>query len=149
MEKATGQVESVHGGVATVVVAAPVACARCAAGKGCGAGLLTGPDVSRQVQVQVPEGMALDAGDRVTLCIGSRELLRGAGLAYGLPLLFMLVFVGIASLGGGPGADARAIPAAIAGLVAGIFLSRRILARDAACSHLVPVIDGHASAPES
>jgi sigma-E factor negative regulatory protein RseC len=146
MESATGKVSSVGDGVATVVVDAPVACARCAAGKGCGAGLLAGEPKARQVEVRIPSGMTLEYGDSVTLGIAPRYLLRAAMLAYGLPLIGLLAFCGIAWTSGVVGNDLAAVPYALAGLYAGILAGRRLLANAAACEQFTPVIDGHVPA---
>lgn len=143
METATGRVSSVHDGVATVVVAAPVACKRCESGKGCGAGLLTGSEKPGEMEIGVPAGMTLRPGDQVTLAVAPRQLLRAASLAYGLPLLSMVVFVAFAWVSGESAGDATAIAFGVAGLTAGVWLSRRILARGAVCESFVPVIESH------
>jgi len=146
MESASGCVSKVSGGIATVVVAAPLACPRCASGKGCGAGLLGGSQAPRQLEISVPPGMHLQAGDAVTLTVAPRQLLRGAVLAYGLPLLAMLLSVAMAAaLNGSPG-DILPAGVGIAGLVSGIWLSRRYLRRDTACAHFMPIIETHGGA---
>jgi len=74
-------------------------------------------------------------------------LLRAAFLAYGLPLVSMLVFIGAAAIFGNALSDLTGAIVAIAGLAAGIFAGRRILKRDAACDQLVPNIEGLPGSP--
>ena len=52
---------------AVVEVEASFRCARCAAGKGCGAGLFAGDSKSRRVDALVTSQLELQVGDRVTL----------------------------------------------------------------------------------
>ena len=89
-------VSAVQGAVVIIDVTAPVACQRCADGRGCGAGLLGADDGPRQVRLKAPQGMTLRAGDRVRLVIAPRQLLRAAWLAYGLPLSGLVLSVAIA-----------------------------------------------------
>ena len=141
MESALGRVEAVRDGRITVVVDSPVACRRCAAGKGCGAGLLTGAERARRVDVCAPAGMRLAVGDTVTLSLSAGQLLRAATIAYGLPLLSLVAAAGAARLAGDGSSEKAAIVAAVIGLLAGIVTSRRILRRQRACEHFVPAID--------
>ena len=124
----------------TVQVDAPVACRRCAAGKGCGAGLLDGSSASRSLDVDVPVGVRLDIGDEVTLTLSPRKLLRAAVLAYGLPLASLVTAATIAWLAGAGPDSPVAVAMVIAGLTAGIFVSRYILNRGTACDQFVPTI---------
>jgi len=140
MESVTGHVSSVDGDRITVQVDAPVACRRCAAGKGCGAGLLDGSSASRSLDVDVPVGVRLDIGDEVTLTLSPRKLLRAAVLAYGLPLASLVTAATIAWLAGAGPDSPVAVAMVIAGLTAGIFVSRYILNRGAACDQFVPTI---------
>ena len=142
METAVGRVEAVRDDRITVVVDSPVACRRCASGKGCGAGLLTGTERVRRIDVSAPPGMRLAVGDAVTLSLSPGHLLRAASIAYGLPLLTLVAAVGVSRLAGSGTSETAAIAAAIIGLVAGIVTSRRILGRRRACEHFVPAIDG-------
>ena len=147
MESVVGRICTVQNGVVTVVVDAPVTCRRCASGKGCGAGLLAAGQESKQIEIRIPAGMVLHTGEHVRLAIASADLLRAAFLAYGLPLVSMLVFIGAASIFGNVLSDLTGAIVAIAGLAAGIFAGRRILKRDAACDQLVPNIEGLTGSP--
>ena len=147
MESVVGRVCSVQEGVVTVIVDAPVSCRRCASGKGCGAGLLATDQDPKQIDIRVPAGMALHAGQHVRLAMAPADLLRAAFLAYGLPLVSMLALVGTAAILGGAVSDLAGFVLATIGLAAGFLAGRRILERDAACDQLVPYIEGLAGLP--
>lgn len=102
---------------AVVEVTAALGCPRCAAGKGCGAGLLLGDNAPRRVEAVVAGNLDLKAGDRVRLELTANNVLRAAAFVYGLPLVGAL---GAAALAWWWGAgDASAALAALAGAVAG------------------------------
>lgn len=145
MESVIGTISSIHGDRATVMVEAPLACRRCRAGRGCGAGLLQSDQGSRQIDVQLPPGMAVEVGNRVRLTVAPLGLLRAATLAYGLPLVAMLAALGVARLSVGSFGDAEGVGFAIIGLIAGLLISRRLLQKDAACDQLVPAVEGLAT----
>ena len=141
METAAGRIESVRDGTMTVIVESPVVCRRCAAGKGCGAGLLTDVEQRRRIDVDIPAGMIPAVGETVSLAISPTQLLKAASIAYGLPLLALVIGAALASLLG-IGADSPvAIGLALGGLLAGVMTSRRLLARDRACEHFVPSVE--------
>jgi sigma-E factor negative regulatory protein RseC len=142
MESVIGKVSSVRDCVATIVVESPIGCHRCASGKGCGAGLLTGTEKQRQIEIIVPSGMNLHVGSGVRLAVAPRDLLRAASIAYGLPLVTMLAFIGLAWAWLGALDDLPAMLVAAVGLLAGLVAGRQLLKTEAACRHLVPVIDG-------
>ena len=141
MESETGLVVAVSGDTATVEVTSPIACRRCASGKGCGAGLLdTGRP--RAIDVKIPLDSELTRGDAVTLVVDSRQLLRAALFAYGLPLAGLLLFAGLATLLWPGAGDAEAAGFGFAGLVGGAIISRWRLGRNAstACARFRPVV---------
>ena len=90
MDNPTGTIHSlvadVHGARAIVEVDLSTACPRCAAGKGCGAGLLVGSSRLRQVEAAIGPGMVLAEGDSVEISLASSNLLQAALIVYGLPL---------------------------------------------------------------
>jgi sigma-E factor negative regulatory protein RseC len=141
MEQALGQISSLTDTGAIVSVDVGSACARCNAGKGCGAGLLQGTDRRVQVHIDLPPGSKLREGDRIALAIAPVYLLRGAMLAYGLPLVGLLAAVGIARLVAGDLPDWQAVLSAIAGLAGGLVLSRVILSNESVCRRFVPRYD--------
>ena len=141
METAIGRVESLRGETVTVIVDAPVACRRCASGKGCGAGLLGGSESTRRIDMTIPAGMRLAVGDPVSLSVSPRQLLRAAAIAYGIALAAFLAATGLARIAGDGSNDLLAIAIAVSGLGAGILLSRRLLRQDGTCRHFVPIIE--------
>ena len=122
-------------------------CPRCAAGKGCGAGLLTGTAKRRRVEVSVRTGLPVAAGDRVELVLATDRLLRASLISYGLPLLGALLGAGIAyllALG-----DAAAALAAMAGIWAGWIVGRWQLDRGSCLQQFVPKIGRRLHTQES
>ena len=152
MNSAEGRIVSLDKGIATVCVEAPVACARCAAGRGCGAGLLQ-QGRRRLLQVRVASGLQIEAGDSVRLELEPRHLLRAAWLAYGLPLACMVAAVAAAAVLV-PANEGVALAAGIAGVIAGLVAGRRNLQRGSCLQQLVPVVSARvcpgsaASAPD-
>ena len=69
-----------------VEIAAAPGCARCASGKGCGAGVLAGDERLRSVEALIAHGLAVREGDRVSIQLAPKNLLRAALIVYGLPL---------------------------------------------------------------
>ena len=140
MESPVGRIVSIADGQATVSVDAAEVCARCAAGKGCGAGLLTGSKRTRLIEVHLSAGMEIAAGDEVTLSLAPSHLLRAAVFAYGLPLVGIVIALALASLLNQALDDRLAIALAISGLVGGGLLGRHFLNKDACLRNLVPTI---------
>lgn len=107
---------------AEVLVDAAGACARCRAGRGCGAGVFAGAPRRRVIRLPVPAGERVTVGADVRILIPGESLLRATLLAYGLPLAGLLAggMVGIA-IGA---TDAVAAVTAAAGLAAGIVAAR-------------------------
>jgi sigma-E factor negative regulatory protein RseC len=126
MDNPKGRVLSLVGSAdgvrAIVAVDGAQACPRCAAGKGCGAGIFSAADSERQVEASVPEGLGPRVGDIVEISLAPNNLLRAALIVYGIPMLGALVGAVIAyaaSLG-----DAGAAAAALLGLGFGLVVSR-------------------------
>jgi sigma-E factor negative regulatory protein RseC len=124
--------------VATVSVEAASVCARCAAGRGCGAGLLQ-KGRARLIQVKVADGLVLEPGDCVRLELAPQHLLRAAWLAYGLPLLAMVLSVAAATAVSWPLSDLVVMAFGAVGLGAGLVAGRSILRRDDCLQHLTPL----------
>jgi sigma-E factor negative regulatory protein RseC len=144
METTTGTVNEVRDGIASVRVTTAIGCPRCAAGKGCGAGLLMPDERDTELSVSVPEGATLHQGDTVTLSIAPKYLLRAAFLGYGLPLLGLVAAVGFASLTGFGTSDIAPVFFGTAGLVAGILAGRHFSASAGACEQFTPRLAGPA-----
>lgn len=139
--------------LATVIAVSPesvlvsvenqAACPRCAAGKGCGAGIFTSNTKERRLQVPLSPDLKVREGDRVRLSLGSSHLLKATFLAYGLPLFGLVAATGTGWLLFGPLSDATAIVFAVAGLLTGVIVGRRHLQRDHCLMHFVPTIAEH------
>ena len=128
-----------HRGVRALVdVEAAAVCARCAAGRGCGAGVFPARQRFRRLDVALPEGLDLAAGDVVGIELAPGKVLRAALMAYGLPLAGAAGAAALAyalSLG-----DAGAAAFAIGGLLAGALAGRRRLGDDACLARYTPTI---------
>jgi len=131
--------------VATVAVEAAAACARCAAGRGCGAGLLQ-KGRTRLVRVRVADGLELEPGDTVRLELMPLHLLRATWLAYGLPLLALVLSVAAATAIAGVVSDIGVMAFGAAGLAGGLVAGRRILRRSDCLQYLTPVASEKISA---
>ena len=123
---------------ATVVVEAANACARCAAGTGCGAGLLGSSRASRQIEAPIIGQLGLRVGDEVQLELAPQNVLRAALEVYGAPLAGLLLMVGLAYLGGL--SDGQAALAGVAGIGLGAALSRFRLRRTRCLREFTPAI---------
>lgn len=142
MDNPTGRVVSLvdkrRAARAIVEVDSAAACPRCAAGKGCGAGLLQ-PGGRRQIEVVVPEGIHPRVDDRVELVLPPRNLLQAAATVYGFPLtggLAGAAFAYALVLG-----DTAAAAAALLGVGVGIAASRWRLRQGACLGSFTPTIE--------
>jgi sigma-E factor negative regulatory protein RseC len=123
---------------AVVEVAASFRCARCASGKGCGAGLLVGNAAPRLVEALVARELDLQVGDRVQIELRADNVLRGAGLVYGLPLGGALAGAALAWWSGG--GDAVAALAAAAGALAGVAAAHWRLRHETCLRQFTPLV---------
>lgn len=123
----------------TVAVDVSVACPRCAAGKGCGAGIFSGRERIQTVDALTNEQITLAVGDRVQLRLVEASVLSAALIVYGIPLLGALVAAAVAY--GLRLSDAAAALAAISGLATGVLLGRWQLARPDCLSRFVPQVE--------
>ncbi|MEL7451253.1 MAG: SoxR reducing system RseC family protein [Pseudomonadota bacterium] len=130
MPTTTGTIIEVSPGRATVVCAGAAGCARCAAGNGCGSGLMERllGDRLRTVEARVPASLDVAAGDVVSMGIDDDSLVRGAAAAYLVPLSGLLAgcLAGAALLPGS--GDAGVLAVGMLGLLAG-FAVPRLLGR--------------------
>ena len=126
----------------TVVVEVPgsVRCVRCAQGRGCGAGLLGGDERARRIDATIGEGLDLHTGDRVQVVLDPRNLLQGAFVAYGVPLLTIVAAVTLAYLAG-LGELATAV-AALVGMLVGAAAARTYLGSRQCIRRFRPVVVG-------
>ncbi len=143
MKNPTGRIVSFVDGAAGVSAVVDVdieaACPRCAAGKGCGAGLYGARSGKRQVEASLLPGLNVAEGDVVEIALASDNLLQAAFIVYGLPLLGALAAAALAfgfSLG-----DAAAAVAALAGLALGLLAGRWRLRQTACLRRFVPTVE--------
>ncbi len=129
MDNPRGRVLAVYLSTATpsarVEVTSALRCERCAAGKGCGAGLFGASGGSRSIEARIAPGIAVDVGDDVSIEMAPHSLLRAALLVYGLPLAGALLGAGVAHALGLT--DLGAGLAGLGGIAAGFVLARRRL----------------------
>ncbi len=146
MDSLVGKIVSIGPGSATVTVERTAACPRCAAGKGCGAGLLGGTRTSALLEVPLSAACSLREGDEVRLTLEPSHLLRATLLVYGLPLAGIVLMLIAGWFISKPLTDAEAVAYAIAGLAAGLIAGRRQLNRHECLQRFVPTIEGKADA---
>ena len=134
MENPQGRILSIYPDAAppyaVVEVVASLRCARCASGKGCGAGILGGNEKLRRVDAMIARGLDVQEGDSVSIALAPNNLLRASLVVYGLPLAGAIAGSAAAWLLGA--GDAGAAVLALAG--AGLGMSAgRLRLRQAAC----------------
>jgi len=142
MDSPIGKIVSIGPGSATVAVERTAACPRCAAGKGCGAGLLSGTTRPAMLEVSISPNLSLSEGDEVRLTLEPSHLLRASLLVYGLPLAGIILMLVAGWFISSPLSDPEAIAYAIAGLAAGLVAGRWQLNRRDCLKQFVPTIDG-------
>lgn len=144
MDSPVATIISISNGTAIVAVSRTVACARCAAGKGCGAGLFSGKSKPVNLEVPVPETLKLQVGDKVNLELSPDSLLRASFLVYGLPLIGVISALILGRLFAGPLSDGYAVGLAIVGLVTGLIAGRARIGRNRCLEQFVPKISARA-----
>ena len=139
---ASGTVVAVHGEgdrrTAVIDVRADAVCARCAAGKGCGAGIFGKRQSLRRIEVTVPERATIKTGDTVSLVMPSRELLAASAIVYGWPLAGGVGGALLAWVAGG--SDAMAALLALAGIGVGAWLASGRARNDTCLQRFTPRI---------
>ena len=127
-----------RGARAIVDVKAEAVCARCAAGRGCGAGVFGARRGIRRLDVAVDESLDLAVGDAVSVELAPGNVLGAALVVYGLPLAGAAVAAMLAyGLGLG---DAGAALVALGGLCAGALAGRRRLQRAGCLAQFTPTL---------
>ncbi|MCH9692913.1 MAG: SoxR reducing system RseC family protein [Gammaproteobacteria bacterium] len=131
---------SADNSVATVVVEAQSACARCAEGRGCGAGLLGGQDRESTIQASVGANVRVRNGDAVSIALQPRNILRASFVVYGYPMLGAVAGAALAwqaNLG-----DLAAALAALSGIAVGLAVARVRLKATSCLRDFTPVVVG-------
>ena len=142
MENPRGRIIAIEQGeganFALVEVNAPVPCARCAAGKGCGAGLIGGTRESRRVEALVGHGVTIGEGDEVMIELKPENLLKASLIVYGLPLSTAIIASAFAYFAGF--GDMAAALAALGGVALGLVVARARLRQSACLRRFTPTI---------
>lgn len=123
---------------AIVDVEAAAVCARCAAGRGCGAGLFAGRQGTRRLELAIAADRDFEEGDVVALELAPANVLRAASIVYGLPLTGAAIGAALAyfvALG-----DAGAAVMALVGLGAGAIAGRQRLASESCLARFTPTV---------
>ncbi|MBT8090884.1 MAG: SoxR reducing system RseC family protein [Gammaproteobacteria bacterium] len=123
---------------ALVEVDASVSCARCAEGKGCGAGLLGRTSGSRRVDALVATGLTVREGDEVRIELAPSNLLQASMIVYGLPLAGAILGAGFAYIAGI--GELNAAMAALGGILAGLIVARLRLKQDGCLRQFTPTV---------
>lgn len=123
---------------ATVSVKTVDFCARCASGKGCGAGLYGSRGGSRHFEAPISGAIDLHEGDEVQVELAPHNVLRAALQVYGAPLLGVLIMTGLAYLA--DWSDWQGAAAGGFGVLAGVAISRYRLQRARCLRQFTPVI---------
>ena len=124
MQSASATVVKVSDAEVQLTVARDAVCARCASGKGCGAGLFGQARKPVSIDVIRPTGLVVTPGDQVDLAIESSAVLRASIAVYGLPLLGLVGLPLIASWTGLADGDASLAVAALAGIYGGFVVGK-------------------------
>ena len=128
--------------VAVEIAAAPI-CARCASGKGCGAGIFSGDKKPRIVDALLARGVAVREGDWVSVELAPENLLHAALLVYGLPLTGAIVASAAAWLLGA--SDLIAAAMAVAGTGVGLMTGRMRLRKARCLRSFIPTVTARLS----
>ncbi|MGB5491579.1 MAG: SoxR reducing system RseC family protein [Woeseiaceae bacterium] len=123
---------------ALVEVDSVIQCARCAQGKGCGAGLLGATSGSRRVDALVGTGLAVSEGDEVRIELAPSDVLKASIIVYGTPLAGAVTAAVIAYLAGL--GDLYAALAAIFGLASGLLVARTRLQKAGCLRRFTPTV---------
>jgi len=127
-----------RGVTAIVDVESEAVCARCASGRGCGAGIIAARAGRRRLEVAVSERLDLAQGDTVDIRLAPGNVLRAALIVYGLPLAGAAAAAALAytaSLG-----DPAAAAMALAGLLSGAMIGRRRLRDETCLARFTPTV---------
>jgi positive regulator of sigma E activity len=102
---------------------------------------------TRIFEARVPRDLHLEPGDLVTLELEPDHLLQAAWVAYGLPLLGIILAVGAASVIVDGGNESLVIACGLLGLLSGLVAGRRVLRKDECLHNMTPVAAHRVQAP--
>jgi len=129
---------------ALVEVDAAIDCARCAEGKGCGAGLLGGNAGPRRVDALIGSGLKIVEGDEVRVELAPTDLLRASMIVYGMPLTGAVAGALLSYLLGL--GELYAASTALGGIAVGLYVARRRLRASSCLRRFTPTITERLSA---
>ena len=140
MEQSRGRIISIADDQshATVEVDSALSCARCASGKGCGAGVFGSGSGARRVEAPIVGRLELRKGDEVQIELAPESVLRAALVVYGLPLALALVASGLAFVLGL--SDWNSVLTVTAGGALGVVIARRRLQQAQCLQRFTPAI---------
>lgn len=129
----TGTIIEVNATHARVEFVRAPACGGCASGRGCGLGPLLAmfgrAQQAFRLDLRVTRGHQLQVGDRVRAGVTPGQLMKGAGIAYFLPMTGVLCGAWLATalfpVSGDPGAVAGAMIGILAGWIGLVALGNR------------------------
>ncbi|MGE5503398.1 MAG: SoxR reducing system RseC family protein [Actinomycetota bacterium] len=128
------RVVSADGRVAVLEPEQTTSCGSCASASACGA--KAGPNWLQARQFKIANDEGLVAGERVVVGIPEGTVVKGAMIAYALPLVTMMAGGVVAqNMGGGDGA---AVLATLGGLAIGLGIARLLAGRLSARGILAP-----------
>ncbi len=129
---------------ALVEVRASLGCARCAAGKGCGAGVVGGDGKAQRIEAVIAGGVDVREGDEVRVELAPNNVLEAAFVVYGLPLAGAVTGAALAHAANS--GDGWAAIAAGLGLAAGVAAGRLRLRQAVCLRRFTPVVTARLTA---
>ena len=128
MIKQPGSVVALSGDRAVIETEPIQHCEACASGRGCGAGLFARLLSCRATRLEVPNDLGVAAGDRVTVGVDERGLVRASLRLYGT---FLMALVGGAAAGHALALsqDWPADPVSVLGAGAAVFVAVLLMRR--------------------
>jgi len=139
MIEESGRVIAVEGDEVWIETIRTSSCSDCSARSGCGQGLLAKVKDGARSHIRLQTDLKLAVDDEVILGLPEQAFIRSSFLAYGLPLLMLVVAVLLADsffeL-----AEPWVIAAALLGLMAGFFVVRLISQLEAVRDNFQPEI---------
>lgn len=130
MIEAVGTVREVEGDLVLVEVQRRGACGGCESGGGCGTSVLARWFARGSAAVRLRTTLPVGVGDAVVVGLDEGELLRASLLLYLVPVVVLVAGAAAgAALAGPGGGDWPAVVGGLAGLAAGLALTRHRSAR--------------------
>ncbi len=120
-----GCVTSVEPGFVWVTCARQAGCERCAAGKGCGGGLLSRLLGDRLHRVRAISNAPVSTGQQVVIGLDESVLIRSAMMVYGVPIVGVILGALFAWLAAPDAPEWVTIGGGVVGLTAGFLVTRQ------------------------